>query len=248
MAQRTISLLNSCKSSLPAELSAALDLLALPECSEPPDDYYLSCEDGGLVLNTEEGEKIHPVLTRPVRFSAKQPLLRALSPARGGTIIDATAGLGEDTLKLAMVAERVYAIERNPVVYALLVSALQKARAANIPGAEKIEARYGDAITLIEELPMADIIYMDPMFPAKRKRSALPPKSVRILREVVGDDLDEAKLLAVARHHARRRVVVKRPLHSEPLAADHVALHEGKVVRYEVYLPESKQTRVYSHD
>ena len=52
--------------------------------------------------------------------------------------------------------------------------------------------------------------------------------------------MDDAQLLSVARQHALRRVVVKRPLHAPPLAADHVALHEGKVVRYEVYLPVHK--------
>ena len=136
-----------------------------------------------------------------------------------------------------MVASRVQAIERNPVVFALLISALYKAKKIPLPDAKKIDTYFGDAISLIEKLPAADIVYLDPMFPDKRKRSALPPKSVRVLRELVGGDPDTERLLAVARRHAKKRVVVKRPLHSNPLADDHVALHEGKVVRYEVYLP-----------
>lgn len=234
-------MLKSCLSTLPTELASEIIANELPVCNEAPAGYYLSCVEDGLILHTDEGETIQPVLSRPRRFSTRQPLLRALAPARGGIIIDATAGLGEDSLKLAMVADRVYAIERNPVVFALLLSALFKAQKAGVPGAEKIAARFGDAISLLGELPQADLIYMDPMFPAKRKRSALPPKSVRILRELVGDDVDDVKLLAAARLHARRRVVVKRPLHAAPLANDHVALHEGKVVRYEVYLPTQKQ-------
>lgn len=234
-------MLKSCLSTLPAELTSEIIANDLPVCNEAPAGYYLSCANDALVLHTDEGETIQPLLSRPQRFSTRQPLLRALAPARGGTIIDATAGLGDDSLKLAMIADRVYAIERNPVVFALLLSALLKAQSDGIPGAEKIEARFGDAISLLAELPLADIIYMDPMFPAKRKRSALPPKSVRILRELVGDDVDDVKLLAAARRHAVKRVVVKRPLHAPPLAEDHVALHEGKVVRYEVYLPAHKE-------
>jgi 16S rRNA (guanine1516-N2)-methyltransferase len=243
MQASNIPLLESCNSSLSPELTDALAILNLPICSElPAEGYFLSCENGGLVLNTDDGEKVHPVLSKPAGFSGKQPLLRALAPARGGTVIDATAGLAGDSLKLAMIADRVIAIERNPVVFALLTSALFTARASSLLLANKIEAHFGDAIEQIRQLPAADVIFMDPMFPPKRKRSALPPKSVRILRNIVGDDSDDEELLRVARCYAKRRVVVKRPLHSAPLADDHVALHEGKVVRYEVYLPTRKQS------
>ena len=235
-------MLESCKASLSEELLQNLSILNLPVCAEPATDtYFFSCEDGRLVLNTDDGEKVQPVLSKPAGFTGKQPLLRALAPARGGTVIDATAGLGGDSLKLAMIADRVIAIERNPVVFALLSSALYSAKTSTLSLANKIEARYGDAIKLIRQLPAADVIFLDPMFPPKRKRSALPPKSVRILRKLVGDDRDDEELLRVARCYAKRRVVVKRPLHASPLAEDHVALHEGKVVRYEVYLPTGKK-------
>ncbi len=237
-----IPLLEKCLSSLPNELVDAIALIDLPLCTESPvAGYFLSCEENRLILNTEEGEKIQPVLSKPSGFTGKQPMLRALAPARGGIVIDATAGLAGDSLKLALIADRVIAIERHPVVFALLASALNSAR-SSFPVVEKIEAKYGDAIELIQQLPAADVIFMDPMFPPKRKRSALPPKSVRILREIVGDDSDDEELLRVARQYALRRVVVKRPLHAPPLADDHVALHEGKVVRYEVYLPTKNQS------
>ncbi len=242
MQDSEIPLLESCNSSLSTDLIDALAILNLPVCSEPPaEGYYLSCEHDGLVLNTDEGEKIQPVLSKPAAFTGKQPLLRALAPARGGTVIDATAGLAGDTLKLAMIADKVIAIERNPVVFALLVSALHTATDSTLSLVKKIETHFGDAIDQIRKLPAADVIFMDPMFPPKRKRSALPPKAVRILRNIVGEDSDDEELLRVARQYALRRVVVKRPLHASPLADDHVALHEGKVVRYEVYLPTGKQ-------
>ena len=235
-------MLEACKSSLSKPLLDELTLLELPACSEPPAEaYYFSCNNGGLVLNTDEGETIQPVLSKPAGFTGKQPLLRALAPARGGTVIDATAGLAGDSLKLAMIADRVIAIERNPVVFAMLLSALHSARASSLSLTSKIEAHFGDAIEIMRQLPQADVIFMDPMFPPKRKRSALPPKAVRVLRDIVGDDNDDEELLRVARRYAKRRVVVKRPLHAAPLADDHVALHEGKVVRYEVYLPTGKQ-------
>ncbi|MGB5223811.1 MAG: class I SAM-dependent methyltransferase [Arenicellales bacterium] len=236
-----IPLLERGLAALPAEVANAIAILNLPICSEPPvEGNYLCCENSCLVLNTEDGEKVQPVLSKPAKFSGKQPLLRAVAPARGGTVIDATAGLAGDSLRLSMIADRVIAIERNPIVFALLVSALHAAKSGSLKMAGKIEPLFSDAINLIPQLPAADVIFIDPMFPAKRKRSALPPKAVRILRNIVGDDMDDALLLSVARQHALRRVVVKRPLHAPPLASDHVALHEGKVVRYEVYLPVNK--------
>ncbi len=236
-----IPLLENCIVSLPTELADSLVSLNLPLCSVPPvGGYFLSCEKNGLVLNTGEGEKIRPVLLKPAGLTRKQPLLRALAPARAGIVIDATAGLAGDSLKLAMIADRVIAIERHPVVFALLLSAMRTARISSLSGAEKIEVKYGDAIELMQQLPPADVIFMDPMFPPKRKHSALPPKLVRILRDIVGDDSDDEKLLRVARQHVTRRVVVKRPLYAPTLAEDYVALHKGKLVRYEVYLPMKK--------
>ena len=185
----------------------------------------------------QDRERLYARLERPARLGAKQPFTRALAPARGGSIIDATGGLGGDSLMLAMVADSVMTIERNPVVYAMLAAALHQAREQDWPAALRIEEQFGNAVELIPSMPQADVIYIDPMFPPKRRQSALPPKPVRMLRLLVGDDPDAKDLLDVARQHAKQRVVVKHPLHAPTLAKDPVALHKGKVVRYEVYLP-----------
>jgi 16S rRNA G966 N2-methylase RsmD len=242
MMMDVIPLLGNCITDLPEKLLPTLKKLKLPHCDVPPaSGYYFSCNDRGLILNTPDGETVQPVLSKPVGFTGKQPLLKAMAPARGGTVIDATAGLGGDTLRLAMIASHITAIERHPIVYALLLSALESSPVSLRSLTDKIKAEYGNAIEMIQRLPAVDIVFMDPMFPPKRKQSALPPKAVRILRELVGDDNDEKELLSIARAHAIRRVVVKRPLHAPPLSNDHVALHAGKVVRYEVYLPTGKR-------
>jgi len=81
-----------------------------------------------------------------------------------------------------------------------------------------------------------DAVYLDPMFPPKRKKSAAVNKEMRLLRELVGDDLDAPDLLEVARGVARERVVVKRPDHAPPLAPYPSMSFLGKLVRYDVYL------------
>ena len=55
-----------------------------------------------------------------------------------------------------------------------------------------------------------DVVYLDPMFPHKKK-SALVKKEMRVFQGVVGADLDADNLLAAALNAARYRVVVKRP-------------------------------------
>jgi 16S rRNA (guanine1516-N2)-methyltransferase len=80
-----------------------------------------------------------------------------------------------------------------------------------------------------------DAIYIDPMFPPKRKASALAKKEIRMVRRIVGDDEDASELLAVARRHAPR-VVVKRPTAAPPLADKPAMSIAGKLVRYDVYL------------
>jgi 16S rRNA (guanine1516-N2)-methyltransferase len=79
-----------------------------------------------------------------------------------------------------------------------------------------------------------DAVVIDPMFPQKKKRSALPRKEMVLLREVVGEDIDAADLLAAARACARQRVVLKRGDDALELAAADWCI-EGTTVRFDVW-------------
>jgi len=224
---------------MPGELAREIGRCQLPVAdSAIVGQFILDYQNDTLILVTPTGEVLPALPGRIHRLAAKQPFTRAVAPARDGLVIDATAGLGGDSLMLAQIAARVIAIEEHPVVCALLHGVLDAARRQGYPGAESVTVHCGDAADLLPRLPPADVIYLDPMFPPKRRQSALPPKPVRILRQLVGEGTDAGRLLAIARWHAKRRIVVKRPLHAPPLADDAVAVHHGKVVRYEVYLPQ----------
>ena len=57
----------------------------------------------------------------------------------------------------------------------------------------------GNAIDLLANLGFQpDCIYLDPMFPPKRKKSALAKKAMMILRDLLGDDADKQELFAAA--------------------------------------------------
>src|SRR5262245_10551419 len=134
-------------------------------------------------------------------FSRNQPLARAIGKD-SQVVLDATAGLGHDSALLACMGFDVIAVERSPIIAALLRDGLR--RALQIDGLrERLESRFeiinADARDVLQRGDRQfDTVYIDPMFPPKRKASALAKKSIRIVRDVVGDDEDAAGLLGVA--------------------------------------------------
>jgi 16S rRNA (guanine1516-N2)-methyltransferase len=170
-------------------------------------------------------------------LSRRQPLARALGK-KTRTVVDATAGLAQDALLLARMGFRVTAFERSPVVAALARDGLRRleTQTASAPGYQ-LRLITGDARALLPALlPRPDAVYLDPMFPPKRKKSAAVKKEMRLLRELVGDDTDALELFDISRRSALDRVVVKRPDDAPPLAPDPSFSFSGKLVRYDVYL------------
>jgi 16S rRNA (guanine1516-N2)-methyltransferase len=179
-----------------------------------------------------------------------QPLLKAVGIKRGGSyrpvVIDACAGLGEDAWLLASFGCRVLAIERQPIVAAMLTDALRRAARAHADVAQRVSTVAGDACEALQtpnELPASfvqpDVIYLDPMYPGHGQRRAAERKPMRILRRLVGDDADAGRLFRAAMAVARRRVVVKRPPRAKAITAvlEPASVHKGRGYRFDVYVP-----------
>ncbi|WP_374536540.1 class I SAM-dependent methyltransferase [Chitinimonas taiwanensis] len=173
-----------------------------------------------------------------------QGVAKACGLKAGATphVLDATAGLGRDGFVLATLGCRVDLIERSPVAAALLADGL--ARAAQDPEVAEIAARMtlhqGSSADLLAhwrgERP--EVIYLDPMFPETKTKSALSKKDMHTFQQVVGADADADALLAPARALASKRVAVKRPRHAPLLAGEKPAFClEGDSVRFDIYLP-----------
>jgi 16S rRNA (guanine1516-N2)-methyltransferase len=95
----------------------------------------------------------------------------------------------------------------------------------------------GNAISLMSSMETKpDCIYLDPMFPPKRKKSALAKKSIQLLHELIGDDTDREQLFEAAFAAARYRVVVKSPDYAPAFGGKAHECFHGKLVRYDVYL------------
>jgi 16S rRNA (guanine1516-N2)-methyltransferase len=165
-------------------------------------------------------------------LSRRQPLARAIGKVN--IVADATAGLAQDALRLALMGYHVTAIERSPVVAALVDDALRHVDTRAV--GERLQLRTGDARALLPALaPRPETIYLDPMFPSKRRQSSAVRKEIKWLRDLVGDDVDALELFDIARRAATYRVVVKRPDHAPPLAPDPAGSISGKLVRYDIY-------------
>jgi 16S rRNA (guanine1516-N2)-methyltransferase len=173
------------------------------------------------------------------------PVVRAMGD-RVRTVADATAGLLGDAWILALAGFEVTAFERSPTVARLVRDGLRRAAAdPRVDRAALARLRFeeADAAAALDAAGPGsfDAVLVDPMFPPKRKESALARKDVRLLRAAVGDDPDAASLLAAARRAARVRVAVKRADDSPPIegAPEPDVRFEGRTSRVDVYLPRS---------
>ncbi|NLK85376.1 MAG: class I SAM-dependent methyltransferase [Aeromonadales bacterium] len=159
-------------------------------------------------------------------------------------VFDATAGLGRESLILQSAGAQVYMFERNPIIWLLLNSAINKAQNENafvssLKHGLPVLTQLGSIKTQLEKgntIPAPDVIYYDPMFPSRTK-SALVKKDMRVFHELIGADEDTLEyanyLCTVAKHH----VVVKRPSNEEPLNLNirRSSFVDGKACRFDCY-------------
>ncbi|MDF1683562.1 MAG: class I SAM-dependent methyltransferase [Legionellaceae bacterium] len=166
----------------------------------------------------------------------KTGILRACKLKPGMRVIDATAGWGRDAAVLASSGAEVLMLEREPVLAALLQDGLMRLDAMQSIALD-LELCAEDARSYLSSLTREnypDIIYLDPMHPA-REKSAKVKKDLYALQALLGADDDALSLLEIARTRTRGRVVVKWPARLPALLKPDYAV-EGKTVRFDVYL------------
>lgn len=163
-------------------------------------------------------------------------------------VIDATAGLGRDAFILAALGCQVTLIERTPAVAALLADGLRRAQQdaelAQWIG-QRMNLVYGSALDLqsIQRrcALQADVVYLDPMFPHKKKSAAVK-KEMKSFQGLVGADLDADLLLPQAKACAGKRVVVKRPGYANFINDEKPDFSlKSKKHRFDVYLTNLEQ-------
>jgi len=234
-----------------------LDYLKTPELEGAGRyQYFLRLDDQGLALHATGANAPGPIRCDFVGGAARHRRLygggrsQAIARATGLrvrnalSIADLTAGMGEDAFTLASLGARVTLVERHSLVHLLLQDGLRRAADAGRIDAEmaaivaRLQLFNADGRQWLEQVPtdqLPDVIYLDPMFPERRK-SARVKKSMATFQQLVGTDSDAGELLLVSLEKARFRVVVKRPAKA-PFLADRPPGYsqEGKTVRFDIY-------------
>ena len=211
-----------------------------------PEGVELRRVDGRLTLmadGMELAEDFREMLPRLRSDRLGRELLVKAVRVRGVEgirVFDATAGLGEDSLLLAAAGFSVTMCEGDPVIAALLADGLR--RAADDPELSGIVERMslveGDSIEILPSLTEApDVVYLDPMFPARTKSAAVK-KKFQLLHRLESPCADEASLMGAALAAHPRKIVVKRPIKAPVLAGVRPSHSiSGKAVRYDVIVP-----------
>ncbi len=220
-------------------------------------DMALVLDEDGLSLSAS-GMKMQPdwcaEIPRLKRASLKSEMIaRACQLGEKPTLIDATAGLGHDSLLMAHLGANVRLIERHPILFVLLEYAKVQAERDPFLQAtmQRIQLIHADSNCYLNELAQKgeylDVVYLDPMFPQRDqnqqaiKKQAQVKKQMQLLHMLLPEDgemdlgdqlLDLAKKIA-------KRVIVKRPRHAVYLAEQHPH-HQwlGDACRFDAYFPK----------
>ncbi len=228
-----------------AERLAAELVDAPPE--DPENALLLRFGEEGLTLQggkmTLQADFAHLTNRMKQANLARELLMKAARVKTAGTpvAVDATAGLGEDAFLLAAAGFQVRMFELDPVIAALLRDALERARKnpALADAAARMELTEGDSVAALPGIsPPPDVVFLDPMFPARQK-SALVKKKFQLLHQLEKPCVDEEALLQAALAARPRRIVIKRPVKGPYLAGRRPDYSlTGKAVRYDcIILP-----------
>ncbi|VUD68181.1 Ribosomal RNA small subunit methyltransferase J [Thalassocella blandensis] len=161
------------------------------------------------------------------------------------SVLDCTAGMAGDAFVLASLGCKVQMLERSLLSATLLSDGLLRGR---IFAEENEDEELGEVLSRLSLLQQNsieyldgldedqfDVIYLDPMFP-ERKKSAAVKKEMRVFHHYIGADEDADALLQPALQKARFRVVVKRPSVAPFLAEEEPSYQiKGKSTRFDIY-------------
>ena len=188
------------------------------------------CVDACGLWLCANGMKMQPdwkaEVGRLKRASLKSEMIaRACNLGEKPKLIDATAGLGHDSLLMATLGAHVTLIERHPILFTLLEDAQVQSRQDPFLGAvvDRIQLVFSDSATYLQQLAeqqkTIDVTYLDPMFPQRDqnlqavKKQAQVKKQMQLLHMLLPEDgeMDLGDYLLVLARKISKRVVVKRP-------------------------------------
>ncbi len=217
-------------------------------------NFQLERQEGQLALSCRSDPSLGTVSVdfddKSLAWRQRHPaqpeaLLKAVGLRTGQAlrILDATAGFGLDAFILANAGCEVQMLERNAWVHALLADGLQRAAGSDDVRVRKAVSRmhlmHADSTLVARESlgEVPDVVYLDPMFPERRRKSAKVKKHMAMLQLLLEAEPDAPGMLAWAMGLGAKRVVVKRPRIAGFLDACKPSYQlPGSSSRFDVYL------------
>ncbi|WP_218948634.1 MULTISPECIES: class I SAM-dependent methyltransferase [Acinetobacter] len=188
------------------------------------------CVDADGLWLAANGMKMQPdwkaEVGRLKRASLKSEMIaRACNLAEKPQLVDATAGLGHDSLLMAHLGAHVTLVERHPILFTLLEDSHQRAQKDAFLSSvvARIELVFSDSADFLKHLSTTnqifDVVYLDPMFPQRDqnqqavKKQAQVKKQMQLLHLLLPEDgeMDLGDNLLDLAQKIAKRVVVKRP-------------------------------------
>ncbi|QIW10756.1 class I SAM-dependent methyltransferase [Francisella sp. LA112445] len=217
------------------------------EYSQSKEDKYLYYENGVLKLSNKTQELFIDFNSNEIanRIDPKSKKCSVVQAVEGRSkeklkVLDTTAGLGRDTFTLAARGHLVTSIEKDIYIYLLLCDALHRACktqsishiAQNITLLNLDSNQY-----ILTTEKVYDCIYVDPMFPPRRK-SAKVKQGMQVLHEVAfNDESHNTQLLKnILETKKTKKVIVKRPINADFLYNRKPSSQlKGKTNRFDIY-------------
>ena len=151
-------------------------------------------------------------------------------------IFDATGGSLVDTFIFLRLGHEVVACEQSKILFMLVKDAVERAK-KEYDFLDKLTFLNANSADVINRFSESDIFYFDPMFAdtqKKLKRSGVLQKITKVLEiEKLGDT--SSCVFSDLREKNYKKIIVKRPIKSEPLHHQINYQVKGKSVRYDVY-------------
>ena len=152
-------------------------------------------------------------------------------------IFDATAGSLIDTIIFLKLGHKVVACEQSKILYRLLNDAILRAK-KEYDFFYNLSFINSDSAVIIDSYLDSDIFYFDPMFEEVKqntKRSGTLQKIGNVLSFEKLEDTS-AQIFDHMLKKKYKKVIVKRPIKSNPLYEKINYQVKGKAIRYDVYV------------
>ncbi len=204
------------------------------------DDQILRADFTKMLPRIKRGRVNSELLVRAAKIKGTETL----------TAVDATAGLGDDSLLLASAGFQVTMFEHNPVIYELLCDAITRAKEISelTDIVNRMTVYNEDSVNAMAKMTLTpDVVLLDPMFP-ERQKSALVKKKLQMLQKLEMPCSEEKTLLITAMKLKPKKLIVKRPPKG-PYLADIKPDHsiEGKAVRFDCFVSPNDRIHKYEN-